>query len=683
MSFNEQAYLAANPDVAAAVARGEMTASQHFQNYGQQEGRQFFDEQAYLGANPDVAAAVAGGGTTAAQHFLNYGQHEGRSSFDDSYARQMQAHIDSGNPQLVPAAWRDISADRQQEILANGGIDAHVAAFNPRTMQWDYVRRDELPTQASHMSDWGLSGGKYMQLADGRQVNAYDVLGGKGFDRNQGYVDSPGGSLGFNYVNAPNGHYWYTPNSATLYDGTPDGWMYDGFARSHVEGGGFVPGQVGAPAGAGATVTSPNGATKNVGGGQQNYQLNQAHSQLSREEATDLVGQWYQKYLGRDASSGYEGFDYWVQQAQQYGGGPESLRGHFLEAANREREERGLEPIGNLSREEAANLVRQWYQQYLGRDADSGYEGFDYWVQQAMQYGGGPESLRGHFLEAANREREEQGLAPINIDGAGGGAGGGAGDPGGFPGLLAGTLQIPRVPDRQFRGDANRFERQIDPNYAMHHPEAVDRLLRQHQYEDWRQRYAPVEDELIDKVTRGTEFEADHAGHMFLQTYAPHGDMPVQSWGERVRDDGGTTTNTGGVLGATDSSEGMMSLYGSGGHTALGRNLARQGASISHDMADAAGRQRGLDAARGFAGVQNNARRHAEDRNIAALGGMMSIGKDIAGGAVGGMSSAASRSEAERRARLEAARAQKMARRNSRNQMLGAAISIGASATGI
>jgi hypothetical protein len=37
MDYN--AYLAANPDVAAAVARGEMTAEQHYQNYGQHEGR--------------------------------------------------------------------------------------------------------------------------------------------------------------------------------------------------------------------------------------------------------------------------------------------------------------------------------------------------------------------------------------------------------------------------------------------------------------------------------------------------------------------------------------------------------------------------------------------------------------------------------------------------------------------
>jgi hypothetical protein len=39
MSINYDAYLAANPDVAAAVARGDMTAEQHYNNYGQHEGR--------------------------------------------------------------------------------------------------------------------------------------------------------------------------------------------------------------------------------------------------------------------------------------------------------------------------------------------------------------------------------------------------------------------------------------------------------------------------------------------------------------------------------------------------------------------------------------------------------------------------------------------------------------------
>lgn len=63
MALNVKAYLAANPDVAAAVARGEMTAEQHYQNYGQYEGRDpggatsgaqtnFYDNPNWQAANP-------------------------------------------------------------------------------------------------------------------------------------------------------------------------------------------------------------------------------------------------------------------------------------------------------------------------------------------------------------------------------------------------------------------------------------------------------------------------------------------------------------------------------------------------------------------------------------------------------------------------------------------------------
>ena len=37
-----------------------------------------FDEQAYLAANPDVAAHVAAGGGSALDHYTQYGQAEGR-----------------------------------------------------------------------------------------------------------------------------------------------------------------------------------------------------------------------------------------------------------------------------------------------------------------------------------------------------------------------------------------------------------------------------------------------------------------------------------------------------------------------------------------------------------------------------------------------------------------------------
>lgn len=120
MAFNAQAYLAANPDVAAAVARGDLSAEAHYQNFGQYEGRDpggatsgaqtnYYDSQDwqasqgndggwgrsadgaglnnYFQANPDVAreyekARLAGSTLSpedyAIQHYDNYGRFEGR-----------------------------------------------------------------------------------------------------------------------------------------------------------------------------------------------------------------------------------------------------------------------------------------------------------------------------------------------------------------------------------------------------------------------------------------------------------------------------------------------------------------------------------------------------------------------------------------------------------------------------
>lgn len=84
--FVESEYLAANPDVAAAVAAGVMTAEDHYILYGQYEDREStapdttFDETVYLAENPDVAAAVSSGlFTNGHQHFTMYGSREGRT----------------------------------------------------------------------------------------------------------------------------------------------------------------------------------------------------------------------------------------------------------------------------------------------------------------------------------------------------------------------------------------------------------------------------------------------------------------------------------------------------------------------------------------------------------------------------------------------------------------------------
>src|SRR5262249_36256621 len=61
--FDAAFYLAHNPDVASAIAKGLLPdAWTHFRLYGKFEGRQpsaLFNESFYLAHNPDVAFAVA------------------------------------------------------------------------------------------------------------------------------------------------------------------------------------------------------------------------------------------------------------------------------------------------------------------------------------------------------------------------------------------------------------------------------------------------------------------------------------------------------------------------------------------------------------------------------------------------------------------------------------------------
>jgi hypothetical protein len=129
-AFDQQAYLAANPDVAAAIANGTMdSAFGHFERHGQGEGRGFFDEQAYLAANPDVAAAVASGGGSGIEHYQTYGALEGREAHiapvaehaPPAQAYSAEAYVAS-RPDLVAAAQAE---GRALDEFAN----AHHAAF--------------------------------------------------------------------------------------------------------------------------------------------------------------------------------------------------------------------------------------------------------------------------------------------------------------------------------------------------------------------------------------------------------------------------------------------------------------------------------------------------------------------------------------------------------------------------
>ncbi len=91
-TFNEQAYLAVNPDVAEAIRLGKIRSGwSHFKKFGHIEGRrqkvaedelatpENFDEARYLAVNPDVRQAIElGRFLTARAHFDEFGRAQGR-----------------------------------------------------------------------------------------------------------------------------------------------------------------------------------------------------------------------------------------------------------------------------------------------------------------------------------------------------------------------------------------------------------------------------------------------------------------------------------------------------------------------------------------------------------------------------------------------------------------------------
>ncbi|XKH59404.1 hypothetical protein LG290_12025 [Halomonas sediminis] len=107
--FNEEYYLAQNPDVAEAVANGTIQSGlSHWENMGFKENRnpnENFNTAEYLEANPDVAAAVQDG-MNPLNHFLNLGAAEGRAP-NAAYA-EIAAGFDSdaylaANPDVANA----------------------------------------------------------------------------------------------------------------------------------------------------------------------------------------------------------------------------------------------------------------------------------------------------------------------------------------------------------------------------------------------------------------------------------------------------------------------------------------------------------------------------------------------------------------------------------------------------
>ncbi|WP_428522075.1 hypothetical protein [Roseibium sp.] len=126
--FNPTYYLEQNPDVAASG----ISPFLHFINHGAGEGRspnasvasqtsEGFDEAAYLAANPDIADAVANGTLSSGfEHWLLFGFDEGRSGAQNAAGNPIDQPNNSGTPSDNPD---DSPADPDAPVGGGGAPD--------------------------------------------------------------------------------------------------------------------------------------------------------------------------------------------------------------------------------------------------------------------------------------------------------------------------------------------------------------------------------------------------------------------------------------------------------------------------------------------------------------------------------------------------------------------------------
>jgi len=155
--FNEEAYLAANLDVAQAVNKGEFLSGwQHWSLFGEAEGRTLapatygtFNESAYLAGNPDVAAAVTRGEFIDGwQHYDLYGRAELRTyAVPDGFNEA--AYLDA-NPDVA--------------LVVHAGLDAN---YTSGLAHWLLLGAAE-PSRLDNMT----------ALLDNSAYQAYQTAGG-------------------------------------------------------------------------------------------------------------------------------------------------------------------------------------------------------------------------------------------------------------------------------------------------------------------------------------------------------------------------------------------------------------------------------------------------------------------------------------------------------------------------
>ncbi|WP_376959251.1 hypothetical protein ABNQ39_04735 [Azospirillum sp. A26] len=123
-TFDPVSYLAANPDLAAALGGNNAAAVSHYLSAGIRERRSTtFDAAGYLAANPDLTSAFGTNMAAATQHYINAGRLEGRSTSFNA-----MSYI-AANPDLIQAFGTNTTAAALHYATA-GRLEGRSTTFN-------------------------------------------------------------------------------------------------------------------------------------------------------------------------------------------------------------------------------------------------------------------------------------------------------------------------------------------------------------------------------------------------------------------------------------------------------------------------------------------------------------------------------------------------------------------------
>ncbi|CAO3434288.1 calcium-binding protein [Azospirillum endophyticum] len=123
-TFNPLSYLAANPDIAAALGMNQGAALNHYLTAGAREQRSAtFNVDGYLAANPDLAAAFGANTTAATQHYITAGRLEGRNT-----SFNVMSYI-AANPDLISVFGTNTTAAALHYATA-GRLEGRPTTFN-------------------------------------------------------------------------------------------------------------------------------------------------------------------------------------------------------------------------------------------------------------------------------------------------------------------------------------------------------------------------------------------------------------------------------------------------------------------------------------------------------------------------------------------------------------------------